>query len=345
MQTHYTEPVKHLLTYGDCSKMQAQEWPEYCDELGLTQEHIPELIRMAADQELHSSDTDSLEIWAPLHAMRVLGQLHAQEAVKPLLTVLYTYGDDDWISEDLLTVFEMIGTQAVPELAKSIIENTEKTFPNMTIAEAIQRIGDTYQDAKHICIAALTNCLEHYSEQASELNAFLIGQLAHLRAVSSLPLIRQAFEQEYVDYSMEGDIEDIEIRMGIREKRSDPPDHPTPRDMIPGFGESLDNIFGRSVKRTKIGRNDPCPCGSGKKYKKCCLNHPDGQLRSEFLAMFSLKKITIREKQKELLIELLQQGRKDEAIRRVQELTDADQRLIADYIKRIGHLASAHAPV
>ncbi len=25
------------------------------------------------------------------------------------------------------------------------------------------------------------------------------------------------------------------------------------------------------VKRKKIGRNDPCPCGSGKKYKKCCL--------------------------------------------------------------------------
>ena len=24
------------------------------------------------------------------------------------------------------------------------------------------------------------------------------------------------------------------------------------------------------VKPHKIGRNDPCPCGSGKKYKKCC---------------------------------------------------------------------------
>ena len=23
-------------------------------------------------------------------------------------------------------------------------------------------------------------------------------------------------------------------------------------------------------KRQKPGRNDPCPCGSGKKYKKCC---------------------------------------------------------------------------
>jgi len=22
----------------------------------------------------------------------------------------------------------------------------------------------------------------------------------------------------------------------------------------------------------KVGRNDPCPCGSGKKFKKCCMN-------------------------------------------------------------------------
>lgn len=27
---------------------------------------------------------------------------------------------------------------------------------------------------------------------------------------------------------------------------------------------------GTVVKGKKIGRNDPCPCGSGKKYKKCC---------------------------------------------------------------------------
>lgn len=25
----------------------------------------------------------------------------------------------------------------------------------------------------------------------------------------------------------------------------------------------------------KTGRNDFCPCGSGKKYKKCCLNKPE----------------------------------------------------------------------
>lgn len=25
------------------------------------------------------------------------------------------------------------------------------------------------------------------------------------------------------------------------------------------------------MRTNEVGRNDPCPCGSGKKYKKCCL--------------------------------------------------------------------------
>ncbi len=29
-------------------------------------------------------------------------------------------------------------------------------------------------------------------------------------------------------------------------------------------------------KKKKVGRNDPCPCGSGKKYKKCCLKKKEG---------------------------------------------------------------------
>src|SRR5262249_15074347 len=31
-----------------------------------------------------------------------------------------------------------------------------------------------------------------------------------------------------------------------------------------------DRLFIRE-RAMKVGRNDPCPCGSGKKYKKCCL--------------------------------------------------------------------------
>ena len=29
--------------------------------------------------------------------------------------------------------------------------------------------------------------------------------------------------------------------------------------------------MGKGRKKHKIGRNDPCHCGSGKKYKRCCI--------------------------------------------------------------------------
>jgi|SRR3989344_1093795 len=31
-------------------------------------------------------------------------------------------------------------------------------------------------------------------------------------------------------------------------------------------------FFKKEKSHRKIGRNEPCPCGSGKKYKKCCLD-------------------------------------------------------------------------
>ena len=36
-----------------------------------------------------------------------------------------------------------------------------------------------------------------------------------------------------------------------------------------------DNSLGAqpTVKKEKVGRNDLCPCGSGKKYKQCCGQH------------------------------------------------------------------------
>jgi uncharacterized protein len=34
------------------------------------------------------------------------------------------------------------------------------------------------------------------------------------------------------------------------------------------------NLPGAPVARAKVGRNDPCPCGSGRKFKKCCGSAP-----------------------------------------------------------------------
>ena len=39
------------------------------------------------------------------------------------------------------------------------------------------------------------------------------------------------------------------------------------------FEDKYTGEFPEPYLRTmpKVGRNDPCPCGSGKKFKKCCL--------------------------------------------------------------------------
>lgn len=50
-------------------------------------------------------------------------------------------------------------------------------------------------------------------------------------------------------------------------------------DLNEEMGFRLDDGSGSTIQRpllprrepAKIGRNDPCPCGSGKKYKFCCL--------------------------------------------------------------------------
>ena len=36
------------------------------------------------------------------------------------------------------------------------------------------------------------------------------------------------------------------------------------------FGGSYQEDVERREGVTKVGRNDPCPCGSGNKFKKCC---------------------------------------------------------------------------
>jgi len=38
------------------------------------------------------------------------------------------------------------------------------------------------------------------------------------------------------------------------------------RSMFQSVVKSMFKPYGK-----KIGRNTPCPCGSGRKYKKCCL--------------------------------------------------------------------------
>jgi methionyl aminopeptidase len=44
-----------------------------------------------------------------------------------------------------------------------------------------------------------------------------------------------------------------------------------------------------NLKHSKVGRNDPCPCGSGLKYKKCCAGKADAVLPADLEGVYARK--------------------------------------------------------
>jgi len=79
------------------------------------------------------------------------------------------------------------------------------------------------------------------------------------------PLIEYKFEAfeafQSMVYSIKEDVVRYILRVRVVQK-------PEERKTVEGQAEETQKKPVRTGK--KIGRNDPCPCGSGKKYKKCC---------------------------------------------------------------------------
>ena len=49
----------------------------------------------------------------------------------------------------------------------------------------------------------------------------------------------------------------------------------------------------------KTGRNAPCPCGSGKKYKKCCLRKDEEEQRQKAMSEYEVNEETFDDLEEE----------------------------------------------
>ena len=116
--------------------------------------------------------------------------------------------------------------------------------------------------------------------------------------IDMLPEIRYMFEQELIDEMSMGKYDSyVDAMFEYREDEKnfcktsmnaadslrswamfeDESDKEVSRKIDKDFERMLrgmDREWNTPAKKIKIGRNDPCPCGSGKKYKVCCLNKP-----------------------------------------------------------------------
>jgi hypothetical protein len=263
MSVDYPEPVSKLLTLGDARG----EWQDYL-ALGLSQEDVPDLIRMALDEELYFRDSEDVEVWAPIHAWRALAQLRAEEAVQPLTRLLSRIDNHpgNWVGEELPVVFAMIGPGAIPVLASYLDDDEHGLFARAAAAHGLVEIGQRHPEARSACVEALSATLERYQELDPTLNALIISYLMDLDAVEVAPLMERAFAANVVDLSMQGDWEEVQIELGLLDRRR------TPKLK---FGWLMPGVAGTpeqaAYRLDEFGRNERCWCGSGKKYKHCHL--------------------------------------------------------------------------
>ena len=137
--------------------------------------------------------------------------------------------------------------------------------------------------------------VEWEGEAEEEEDEFRVGVNGHFLsdAVRSLQpadddvvLIRFVDERQPIVLSCEGNEDTRHVMAPVR---LDQPEESFEEDVMSEEAQPYRRAWAssrrpRRMRDTRIGRNAPCPCGSGKKYKKCCLGTPNDPalLTSEF---------------------------------------------------------------
>jgi len=161
----YRPPVSALLRLGEpvfgAPGRNLSRWPAYLLEYRLGAEHVPELLRMAADPALHEQDGSKAAVWAPVHAWRALGLFAAQgvhsaaSVAGLLLRRLPNDPDDDWTHEDTVHVLGLVGAPAFDEATALLADRTLHETVRGTIACALAEIGARHATMREEAIGTL----------------------------------------------------------------------------------------------------------------------------------------------------------------------------------------------
>ncbi len=277
IEAKYPEKFKPLFTFGRTGLTRDESQMYDYLSLGFGKTDIDLLTDLIFDKEiaaLEYNDKTKGVIFSQIHAVLVLGMLKATQPFYRLLEGLEFFGeDDDYYRSAFLYYIQKVGEAFFDVLVDYFLDRKRDTYNRMLVLEGVKKIVEENKDNSTLLSLwenALVTYLKREDELHDGLNAFALFALVDITEAKHIDLIRKVFNEKPVDLWVDCDLEDLEIRLGLREKRS------TPRlrdDFVLQFDEwnRVATEF-RAVSK-KVGSNDPCPCGSGKKYKKCCLRN------------------------------------------------------------------------
>ena len=256
-----------------------REWPGYArtwmeTPATCTPQDVPDLVRMATDPDLLHS-FEEREWTAALEALYELGRLEASEAGPAIIGLIREpWGEDDSFDEYRQEIFSgvigMIGPSMIDELGTLLNESEMNVWGRVEGVTGLEKIGLRHPAHRDEIVGILAQGLRSHQTQDDAINGFIVASLCELKGAEAIAVIREAFEAENVPLDISGDLESVEVELGLRESRATPErnvQHLEAERLARKSGPTSEPI----VVGEKVGRNDPCPCGSGKKYKHCCL--------------------------------------------------------------------------
>ncbi len=263
----YPEALAGLLSLGQPTD--DTNYPEWAERV---KDYVPDLIRMTLDKDLNRRLEDDPAVWAPLHALEILGVLGAEAAAQPLTACLDW--DDDWVREALPRVYAGIGPAAIPALQAYLEDSTRDPFGRGKASESLAAIARAHPAVQKDIVTYLTAFLDRPSADDNtveeDVTTFVIGDLAHLGDPSAYPAIKRAYDENRVNLQVIG-LEDVEADLGLR-PRLDHTRPPVPPEE-PGVRLSLRcKVCGR--ERSYLFPKVYCDLGTVRNKKKAAKYSP-----------------------------------------------------------------------
>lgn len=212
----------------------------------------------------------------------------------------------DYLNDDFCEIVYQLGSDKLDKLRSFVFEPNRYLYSRTMISNVLQQIALHEPQRRAEVIdwykSVIDEILEREEDETiidSEWIAFLVCDLVDLQARELMAQITELFNHGLVFKGITGSLNDCMIEIlqepkidrkkpkfentidryhyyldtwhYYKDANKDVADLPKVDEKI--SYEDIDEVetIPSRVETPKVGRNDPCPCGSGKKYKKCCL--------------------------------------------------------------------------
>jgi len=258
-------------------------------EIAIRKDAVFYLRKLIQDGK-HWRRSSSGDGWSPIHVIHILPLIRNKAAFELLLDII-RYHEDDlnyWLTEDVPSLLVAFGEEFIEPLKEFTEDETLEAFARSTATGALGALGIKFPQHQNEIKQHLIKLLK--TTEDGTFAGIVADDLASFHDPSVMPEIHRAFKEGRIDDPFIDEDELKDVINGVFDdldtdnfKRNtvNPLDHFSMENIErlhlinskenEEDEEEFEPENNMSQNKKKIGRNEPCPCGSGLKYKKCCM--------------------------------------------------------------------------